>query len=101
MCIRDSSAILPTPDETLLLRACLRSGDAARSAWDAWCERVGDPRAVLGAGDPARRRLLPLLLAALGRNDLSASAPLRTQLRAAYLYEQLRSRTVRSLCGAV
>src|SRR6185503_17493571 len=95
------SAILPTPDETLLLRACLQSGDAARSAWDAWCERVGEPRAVLGEGDPARRRLLPLVLAALERSDLTAAPPLRTKLRAAYLHERLRSRTVRSLCGAV
>jgi hypothetical protein len=95
------SAILPTPDETLLLRACLQSGDAARSAWDAWCERVGEPRTVLGAGDPARRRLLPLVLAALERSDLTATPPLRTQLRAAYLHERLRSRTVRSVCGAV
>ncbi len=95
------SAILPTSDETLLLCACLLSGDAGRRSWDMWCERVGDPRTVLSEGDGGLRRLLPLVVAALHRNGVRAAPPLRTYLHAAYLRERLRSRAYRRVCGSV
>jgi hypothetical protein len=57
----------PTPSQTLLLRAALLPGDAARTAWEAWRQH-----ASLEALDAGSRRLLPLLyrnLRALGVDD--------------------------------
>jgi hypothetical protein len=57
----------PTPDQTLLLRAALLPGKAAREAWETWRQR-----ASLGKLDGGSRRLLPLLyrnLRALGIDD--------------------------------
>ena len=33
--------ILPGEERTVLLRACLLSGEAGRRAWEAWRERTG------------------------------------------------------------
>lgn len=46
----------PSPDQELLLRACLRPGPDAVAAWRRWRDRV-----ALDAVDPASFRLLPLL----------------------------------------
>jgi len=57
----------PTPDQTLLLRAALLPGDAARAAWEVWRQH-----ASLEALDGGSKRLLPLLyrnLRALGVDD--------------------------------
>ncbi len=47
----------PTPEQELLLRATLLSGDAALAAWQHWQASVGD----LGGLDHGSVRLLPLL----------------------------------------
>ena len=56
-----------TPNQLLLLRAALGSGDEALASWSAWKERVGLDRA-----EAASQRLLPLVyrnLVRLGADD--------------------------------
>jgi hypothetical protein len=38
------AVILPTREQTWLLRACLLSGDSGRAAWRTWTARAGDMR---------------------------------------------------------
>jgi hypothetical protein len=92
--------MIPTPSQTLFLRACLHSGPSGRDAWDAWSRQVGDPLKALTKGDRDVRGLLPLLLSALRRNGIQADAPLLTYLRSAQLTEALRSSSYRRLCGS-
>ena len=54
----------PTPDQTLLLRAALLPGEAAREAWVAWRQR-----ASLAELDGGSRRLLPVRVADRGVRD--------------------------------
>jgi hypothetical protein len=93
------SALLPTPTETLFLRACLQSGAPARTAWEEWSRRVEDPLDALRADGGSLRTLLPLLLDGLRRNAVPADPALLTHLRSAFLREELRSRAYRRICG--
>jgi hypothetical protein len=68
----DRLAFLPTPEQQLLLQACLFDGEAAVAAWQAWRSRVALERIDLGSS-----RLLPLLvhrLHELGVQDAALSA---------------------------
>jgi hypothetical protein len=93
------SVILPTPEQTLLLRACLCSGDASRQAWRQWLERAGDPKEALAARDLGSRRLLPLLFDAARRNGLAADKALMTHLKTANFRDELRSKAYRAVCS--
>lgn len=59
---RRRAAWLPSPDQALLLRACLWPGERGLAAWREW--RRGGPD--LGAVEAGSRRLLPLLYRNLG-----------------------------------
>jgi hypothetical protein len=59
---RGRAAWLPTPQQLLLLRACLWSGEAALAGWTEW--RSGVPR--LAEVERGSLRLLPLLYRNLG-----------------------------------
>lgn len=99
------SVILPAPEQTWLLRACLYSGELGRQAWEAWRERVGDLKATLGKDKGSFKALAPLLLMALRRNSVGVDSSLLTYLRTAYLREDLRSkiyhRILRSVLSAL
>src|SRR4030095_3131972 len=58
------AALLPTAEQTQLLRACLLDGDDARRAWIAYQARVPDLKHRF-RDEPRSRRLAPLLLHAL------------------------------------
>jgi hypothetical protein len=60
-----TSSCWPTPDQELLLRACLQSGADAVDAWRRWRSRV-----ELDDVDPASFRLLPLLYRTLQRHGV-------------------------------
>ncbi len=92
--------LLPDARDTLLLRACLLTGEEARLAWASWCEAVGDLRWAIESHPVVLKGLLPLLHLAAERNRFTAETLALTQIRAAYLHEELRSRTYREICGA-
>ncbi len=93
--------ILPNRERTELLRACLLSGAAGRRAWEAWCERTGDPRTTFEDDQTGLKGLLPLVQAALERNGVTDDRPMLTYARAARLREELRSKVYRDICGRV
>ena len=87
--------LLPTPEETDLLRACLWSGPTAREAWERW--RAGGVHG--GLGDEAVKPLLPLLYHAVRRNDLAVEPRVRATLGAAALAETRRSAAYHRICA--
>jgi hypothetical protein len=71
---------LPTPDQLLLLQACLASPEAAAPAWMRWRDRV-DPARL----DAASARLLPMLgasLKAAGVGDAALAPYIEARRRA-------------------
>jgi Uncharacterised nucleotidyltransferase len=91
------SLLLPTPEQTLFLRACLQPGDAARSAWDAWRERPG-ARRPLASDLHEFGVLLPLLSRSLRAGGVELPRDLAASLGAACLAEELRERSYRQVC---
>lgn len=89
------SVILPTPEETLLLRACLLPDELGRVAWRRWREQVGDPLQVLRSDGQVLKRWLPLLHHNLRAIGVTPERPFQTLLRSAYLKEQLRCQAIR------
>ena len=90
------SILLPTEQDTLLLRACLCSDDTGRKAWTAWLERVGEPREKLSQPRPALVHLLPLLYVAARRCNVEVEGEFAFRLRAAHFREELRSQAYRA-----
>ena len=98
----DRLAFLPTPPQSLLLRAALLSGDAARTAWDRWTIRSSSLRGALGSVDRLTvKRLLPLLLFSVKRNGLDADPEALVILKSAYTAEAVRDIVCRRLGRAV
>jgi len=95
------SLVLPTPEETLLLRTCLLPGDLARQAWEEWRSRYGGAEIGFAGNNPSIRKLRPLLFNAFQQHGLEADSKTRTYLRSAYLKEELRSKIFRQICRAV
>lgn len=91
------SVILPWPEQTWLLRACLYSGESGRRAWEVYHRLAGDLKKALLKNAQGIKTLAPLLLNALQRNEVVVEAALLTYLRTAYLREQLRSKTYRRI----
>lgn len=91
------SVILPAPEHTWLLRACLYSGESGRRGWDVYRTLVDDPVHALLKSKQGLKTLVPLLLAALRRNDIAVDTALRTHFRTAYVREELRSNIYRRI----
>src|SRR5688572_5739770 len=93
---RELAELLPGPEQTLLLRACLLGGEEGAAAWEKWSTRHPNPVADLPRTTGEIGLLMPLLahgLAAagvkLGEGDLATAlrgAALREQRRAAILH---------------
>jgi len=93
------SVLLPMPDQTLLLQACLYSGTAGRKACAAWLEQQGERQ-----HEPQEefvKSLLPLLFSALRRSEIEVNHLFLTILRTASLREELRTKTYRRICREV
>jgi hypothetical protein len=95
------SSFLPSRADTLLLRAMLLSGDAARDAWSSWCEAVGDPIRTLSRDRRHRKVLVPFMAARLRANGIEPGAEFNVWARAAHLTETLRSRAYLAECARV
>lgn len=95
------SVLLPNPEQTLLFRACLWSGEPGRQAWSEWCGCVIDPIKMLRDGDETLKGLLPLIFSALRDNNAEIHEALQTCLRTASLREELRINTYRQILRQV
>ena len=61
--------LLPSPNETLFLKTCL--GVRTEETWRQWQADERGLRSVLAGGNPAYKRLLPLLYDTLTRNEVA------------------------------
>ena len=95
------SALLPTEQDTLLMRACLCTGDAGKEAWFAWLEHIGKPREELAHRRSMLSDFLPLLHVATKRSKAEVQLDLAFYLRAAYFREELRSESYRGILQSV
>jgi hypothetical protein len=94
------SLLLPTPEETLLLRVCLSPRESAREAWSQWRNRNNmSGKALLR--NSFVRKLRPLLFNAVQSHSLEIDKEGLTYLRTAYLKEELRDAAVRRICREV
>lgn len=84
------SVLLPTPEQTLLLRCCLQSGETARQAWEQWQTQTGGLQEYLARDGGPGKRLLPLLYYALRRNNAVIEPDVLAVLKNGYVREQLR-----------
>jgi Uncharacterised nucleotidyltransferase len=91
------SVLLPSPDETTLLEACLHTGPRAAEAWDRWRARRGPSGTSVCHHLATARTLLPLLARSAARNRLDLGADVLAYVRAAALREELRSAGFRRL----
>ncbi|HEY2988588.1 MAG TPA: nucleotidyltransferase family protein [Candidatus Binatia bacterium] len=92
------SVVLPTREETLLLRACLFSSDSARQAWKEWKSRATEVEDGLVGNNGAVKNLRPLVFDALRCHGMELDKESWTFLRSAYLKEELRSKIFRRIC---
>ena len=95
------SFILPTTEQTYLLRACLWPGESGRQAWARWQGHVSDPLGFLRQDDEGFKNLLPLLSVSLSDNGAAVDSAFQTCLRTAYLRDELRSKSYRRICRDV
>jgi hypothetical protein len=91
----------PTPEATLLLRACLQCGESARVAFVEFEHEVGDLVRCARDNRWGLRRLLPLLYDSIRRNGIDVDRELQTLLRASHLREQLRWERYREILAGV
>lgn len=100
MQIASYADLLPTSEQTALLRACLSTGEECRRSWVRWQERDRDLREVAREA-PALRGLWPLLFSALRQSGVPVDSRVRTYLRMAYVRELLRCQIYRRVCRSV
>ena len=94
------SLLLPTPEETLLLRVCLSPCESARDTWSQW-QSWSDISGKALLRNRAARKLRPLLFNAVQSHNLEIDKEGLTYLRTAYLKEELRDAAVRRICREV
>jgi len=101
MALQALSLLLPTDDQTLLLRACLWEGEAGRRAWRTWVARAGNARDALVDDREAMQGLVPLLFCSVQRNGAEIRKNLLPHLRAVFLHEERRTEIYRSVCHSI
>ena len=96
------STMLPSPDQTLLLRSALWPPEAAREALLAWQARGPRPAARLARDQGGGKLLAPLICATVREDHASGLEPrLTTYLRTALVREELRGGAYREILGAL
>ena len=93
--------MLPTLEQTQLLRACLWSGEPGAQSWREWSGAIADPVGFLRQEKDGVKGLLALLFDSLQANDVIDEGEFCTYLRTAYLRDELRSRTYSRICRDV
>jgi hypothetical protein len=89
---------LPTPTETLLLRACLTNGDTCCQAWMQWVEAVRDLKQYFIDDTKGIKRILPLLYESLRNNQVEVDKEFLPYLKTAYVREGMRAATFQRIC---
>jgi hypothetical protein len=92
------SVVLPTPEETLLLRACLFSGNDAQNAWQEWRRRSNVSTNRFLGDDESVKKLRPLVFGAQNLHGLEVDKESQTYLRSAFLQEELRGKIILKVC---
>ncbi len=95
------AVLAPTPDETLLLRACLPTGAPGRAAFGEWADRVGDPVQAMRDARPAVTALMPALLRATEANGARPDRSLAKMMRAAWTHEEARGERFEAACREI
>ena len=95
------SIILPTQEQTLLLRSCLLHGAPGRQAWEMFLRKVSDPINFLTQDNQGTKALMPILFNSLMGNGIDIEPRLLTLLRTAYVHEEFRTKYVRQICRDV
>jgi len=93
------SVILPAPEDTLLLRACLQSGESGKHACRTWLKAHPEP--IKAIKKESTKALLPLLFSALRTHGIAVDNAFLTILRTAAVREEVRTNTYRSICRKV
>ena len=93
------SVILPAREDTLLLRACLQSGEAGKHACRTWLKAHPEP--IKAIKKESTKALLPLLFSALRTHGIAVDNAFLTILRTAAVREEVRTNTYRSICRNV
>ncbi|HJU65353.1 MAG TPA: nucleotidyltransferase family protein [Gemmatimonadaceae bacterium] len=89
------AVLLPRPDQTWLLRACLLSAEPGRDAWRQWQRHHADVKAALSDDASGAKQILPLLFTALRRNGAEVDPSLRPYLTTSYAREEMRNEAYR------
>ncbi|MGB7951241.1 MAG: nucleotidyltransferase family protein, partial [Candidatus Binatia bacterium] len=95
------STVLPSTEQTQLLRACLWSRESSAEAWREWSREIADPAAFLREDTDGVKGLLPLLFHSLQDKDVVIDKEFHTYLRTAYLRDELRSKAYSQICRDV
>jgi hypothetical protein len=95
------AVILPTPEQTLILRACLQPESPARAAWREWQKRREEFGQSAISDIEGVKILAPLLFTSARSHGFEIDKETRTFLRAAYVREEMRNRIFRRICSAV
>ncbi|MGH8545840.1 MAG: nucleotidyltransferase domain-containing protein [Gammaproteobacteria bacterium] len=90
---------MPTPEDTLLLRACLNSGKPGKQACEAWLKQHAELQN--GLRSDAAKAFLPLFLLAVQNHGIETDTAVLTVLRTAALREELRTNTYNGICRDV
>jgi Uncharacterised nucleotidyltransferase len=93
------SVILPAPEDSLLLRACLNSNKSGEQACKAWLKQRTELSNELRK--ESTKAFLPLLFRALQIHGIEIDAALLTILRTAVLREELRTNASNNTCRDV
>jgi len=98
--LEDTLALLcPSESETALLRACLHTGDSARSGWRRWLDGRNPDGTALCETLATWRTLLPLLARSARMNDLEIGRDVMSYLRATTAREELRAERYRPIAA--
>ena len=95
------AVLLPTTEETYLLRTCTQTGQRGRAAWRDWREHATNVREAVTRHRRDIRSLFPLLYRTVQRNGAAVDDDTLTYLRTAYFREELRVQAYRRICGDV
>lgn len=93
------SIILPAPEDTLLLRACLLPGESGEHACRTWLKEHPEPQKELKR--ESTKSFLPLLFNAVRIHGIAVDNAFLTILRTAAVREEIRTNTYRAICRKV
>lgn len=90
-------SMLPSPRQSLLLKACLGPKALAPAAWRDWLAEVRDPKSVFETDAAGLRGLLPFIGYCLDVNEIEVSNEFRVYLQISSVREELRSNIYRQI----